>query len=105
MVQGDQSVRIPAVGVERIPAQFGLDHKGRAVQLLRRPEDGAEPAVRDHEMMAHLMLYMALLFGSVVTQGVAKHARRRDRETRHQLREASRAPVPVDSGATSAAAC
>ena len=42
-----------AVGVERFPAQLGLDHVGRTVQLLCRPEDSTDQAVRDHEVMAH----------------------------------------------------
>src|SRR5260370_1059464 len=41
-----------AVGIELHSAQLGLDHKGCAVKLLRRSEDGPDEAVRDHEVMA-----------------------------------------------------
>ncbi len=45
-VEGAADIADDTIGVERLAAQLGLDHIGRAVQPLRRPKDVATGCAR-----------------------------------------------------------
>jgi hypothetical protein len=62
------------IGIKRVPPQFSLNHEGRAVQLLSRPENSAHQTVRNHEVMADGDAVHGSPHGSIIPERVAVDA-------------------------------